>query len=151
MFLTAVDRTKDWEFLACCWANETTVVFTHKCPTAALKFHNVVNLRHIFRDVSPYGDFQFRFACFDVGKRQLWAWRSNKLSPFRFQIVQLYRVHPHSCFLYLGSILVDEYAELPGCVPGLLEMLQVSNARLPRYSCNKAHLGYFSLNRVLLV
>ena len=41
--------------------------------------------------------------------------------------MRLYRVHPHSCFLYLGSILVDEYAELPGCVPGLLEMLQVTN------------------------
>ena len=40
--------------------------------------------------------------------------------------MRLYRIHPHSCFLYLGSILVDEYAELEGCVAGLLEMLQVT-------------------------
>lgn len=46
------------------------------------------------------------------------------LQPMVEKIVSLYRVHPHSCFLYLGSILVDEYAELPGCVPGLLEMMQ---------------------------
>jgi len=40
------------------------------------------------------------------------------------QIVSLYHSHQHSCFLYLGSILVDEYAAEPGCVQGLLDMLQ---------------------------
>jgi len=40
------------------------------------------------------------------------------------QIVSLYHRHQHSCFLYLGSILVDEYAAEPGCVQGLLDMLQ---------------------------
>jgi transportin-3 len=30
---------------------------------------------------------------------------------------------PCSCYLYLGSILVDEYAGEPGCIPGLLSML----------------------------
>jgi transportin-3 len=40
------------------------------------------------------------------------------------QIVSLYQRHQHSCFLYLGSILVDEYASEPGCVQGLLDMLQ---------------------------
>jgi transportin-3 len=29
-----------------------------------------------------------------------------------------------SCYLYLGSILVDEYAGEAGCIPGLLSMLQ---------------------------
>ncbi|GJQ77535.1 Trn-SR [Trypoxylus dichotomus] len=40
------------------------------------------------------------------------------------QIIQLYNLHKHSCFLYLGSILVDEYATDIVCVQGLLEMLQ---------------------------
>ncbi|KAG9335458.1 hypothetical protein JZ751_004587, partial [Albula glossodonta] len=33
-------------------------------------------------------------------------------------------VYPHSCFLYLGSILVDEYGMEEGCRQGLLDMLQ---------------------------
>ena len=45
------------------------------------------------------------------------------LEPLVKQMVTLYQTHPHSCFLYLGSILVDEYAHLDGCVPGLLDML----------------------------
>ncbi|XP_043274763.1 transportin-3 isoform X2 [Venturia canescens] len=40
------------------------------------------------------------------------------------QIVQLYARHYHSCFLYLGSILVDEYASDPDCEAGLLGMLE---------------------------
>lgn len=43
---------------------------------------------------------------------------------FRIQIVPLYTVHRHSCFLYLGSILVDEYASDSECVWNLLNMLQ---------------------------
>ena len=39
-------------------------------------------------------------------------------------MVTIYSQHQHSCFLYLGSILVDEYAGEPGCVQGLLDMLQ---------------------------
>jgi hypothetical protein len=39
-------------------------------------------------------------------------------------MVQLYEKHQHSCFLYLGSILVDEYGAETGCVAGLLDMLQ---------------------------
>nr|CAD7573032.1 unnamed protein product [Timema californicum] len=39
-------------------------------------------------------------------------------------IVNLYQLHQHSCFLYLGSILVDEYASEPGCAQGLLDMMQ---------------------------
>lgn len=41
-----------------------------------------------------------------------------------FQMVMLYTAHHHSCFLYLGSVLVDEYATDANCVPGLLDMLQ---------------------------
>lgn len=41
------------------------------------------------------------------------------------QIVSLYTVHRFSCFLYLGSILVDEYASDPSCTQVLNEMLTV--------------------------
>lgn len=44
------------------------------------------------------------------------------------QMVSVYQVYPHSCFLYLGSILVDEYGMEEGCRQGLLDMLQVSAA-----------------------
>uniref|UniRef100_A0A8C3PN08 Transportin 3 n=1 Tax=Calidris pygmaea TaxID=425635 RepID=A0A8C3PN08_9CHAR len=40
------------------------------------------------------------------------------------QMVNVYRAHQHSCFLYLGSILVDEYGMEEGCRQGLLDMLQ---------------------------
>lgn len=40
------------------------------------------------------------------------------------QIVTIYCAHKHSCFLYLGSILVDEYASDINCIHGLLGMLQ---------------------------
>lgn len=40
-------------------------------------------------------------------------------------MVNVYQVYPHSCFLYLGSILVDEYGMEEGCRQGLLDMLQV--------------------------
>lgn len=46
------------------------------------------------------------------------------LEPLVKQIVHLYQLHQHSCFLYLGSILVDEYAAEENCVQGLLDMLQ---------------------------
>lgn len=38
--------------------------------------------------------------------------------------MQLYSAHQHSCFLYVGSVLVDEYAKLSECVPVLLKMLE---------------------------
>lgn len=40
------------------------------------------------------------------------------------QIVSIYRNYQHSCFLYVGSILVDEYANDVECIQGLLDMLQ---------------------------
>lgn len=40
------------------------------------------------------------------------------------QITQIYGLYKHSCFLYLGSILVDEYAGEMTCIQGLLDMLQ---------------------------
>lgn len=49
---------------------------------------------------------------------------SNLLQPLVTQLVHLYEARGHSCYLYLGSILVDEYANETGCIPGLLNMLQ---------------------------
>ena len=43
------------------------------------------------------------------------------------QMVNVYGTNPHSCFLYLGSILVDEYGNESGCVPGLVTMTMVSS------------------------
>ncbi|XP_076655817.1 transportin 3 [Halictus rubicundus] len=60
-----------------------------------------------------------RFAVRCVGKHS-----AHLLEPLVKQIVQLYSAHQHSCFLYLGSILVDEYAIDPECVSGLLAMLE---------------------------
>ena len=39
-------------------------------------------------------------------------------------MVLIYHLHQHSCFLYLGSILVDEYGSESGCVDGLIQMLE---------------------------
>ena len=50
---------------------------------------------------------------------------SSLLEPLVTQLVGLYSARGHSCYLYLGSILVDEYAGEAGCIPGLLQMLQV--------------------------
>ncbi|KAK0075611.1 hypothetical protein PV325_006643 [Microctonus aethiopoides] len=46
------------------------------------------------------------------------------LEPIVKQIVHLYSSHQHSCFLYLGSILVDEYATDHDCAAGLIGMLE---------------------------
>jgi len=55
-------------------------------------------------------------------------------SPYRLdvvcvQVVEIYRLHHHTCCLYLGSVLVDEYGDEPGFIPLLLEMLQVRQTR----------------------
>ncbi|KAJ0012727.1 hypothetical protein NQD34_017061 [Periophthalmus magnuspinnatus] len=60
-----------------------------------------------------------RFAVRCVGKGS-----ASLLQPLVTQMVSVYQVHPHSCFLYLGSILVDEYGMEEGCRQGLLDMLQ---------------------------
>ncbi|XP_077276129.1 transportin 3 isoform X2 [Temnothorax americanus] len=60
-----------------------------------------------------------RFAVRCVGNQS-----AHLLEPIVKQIVPLYTVHKHSCFLYLGSILVDEYATESECVWHLVNMLQ---------------------------
>ncbi|TWW64393.1 Transportin-3 Importin-12 [Takifugu flavidus] len=51
------------------------------------------------------------------------------------RMVSVYQVYPHSCFLYLGSILVDEYGMEEGCRQGLLDMLKVGGAAGSVSSC----------------
>lgn len=58
------------------------------------------------------------------GLRMVGKQISHLLEPLVKQIVVLYNQHRHSCFLYLGSILVDEFAKLDNCTTGLLEMLK---------------------------
>ncbi|WAR09032.1 TNPO3-like protein [Mya arenaria] len=60
-----------------------------------------------------------RFAIRCLGKSS-----SPLLQPLVPQMVSLYQVHSHSCFLYLGSILVDEYGSDKDCTQGLLDMYQ---------------------------
>lgn len=60
-----------------------------------------------------------RFAVRCVGKGS-----AALLQPLVTQMVNVYQMHQHSCFLYLGSILVDEYGMEEGCQQGLLDMLQ---------------------------
>ena len=44
--------------------------------------------------------------------------------PARPQVVAVYAAHQHSCFLYLGSVVVDEFGALEAFQPGLLGMLE---------------------------
>lgn len=46
------------------------------------------------------------------------------LEPWAKQMVHVYLSHPHSCFLYLGSILVDVFSSNPTLIPGLLGMME---------------------------
>lgn len=61
-----------------------------------------------------------RYAMRSIGKQA-----APLLEPLVKQIVQLYATHHHSCFLYLGSILVDEFSNVSDqCTQGLLDMMQ---------------------------
>lgn len=60
-----------------------------------------------------------RFAIRCVGKGS-----AMLIQPLVSQMVSVYQSHQHSCFLYLGSILVDEYGSEESCMQGLLEMMQ---------------------------
>ncbi|XP_075153534.1 transportin 3 [Haematobia irritans] len=49
---------------------------------------------------------------------------SMLVEPLIHQMVTLYALHHHSCFLYLGSVLVDEFAKVEDCINVLLVMLK---------------------------
>lgn len=61
-----------------------------------------------------------RYAIRAIGKQA-----APLLEPLVKQMVELYATHHHSCFLYLGSVLVDEFANASEqCTRGLLEMME---------------------------
>ena len=39
-------------------------------------------------------------------------------------MIEIYRNHRHSCFLYLGSVIVDEFGTFPDYQQGLVVMTQ---------------------------
>lgn len=61
-----------------------------------------------------------RYAIRSIGKQA-----APLLEPLVKQMVEIYAAHHHSCFLYLGSVLVDEFANVSDqCTAGLLDMMQ---------------------------
>lgn len=62
--------------------------------------------------------------CIRYAVRCLGKHSSDLLAPLVTQMVTVYANYPHSCFLYLGSILVDEYGKEESCVQGLVQMLE---------------------------
>ncbi|RVE50748.1 hypothetical protein evm_004658 [Chilo suppressalis] len=60
-----------------------------------------------------------RFAIRCTGKHA-----SGLLQPLAQTLATLYEARAHSCLLYLGSVLLDELASTPECVPDLIAMLQ---------------------------
>lgn len=58
------------------------------------------------------------------GVRMVRKQASMLVEPLIHQMVALYGLHHHSCFLYLGSVLVDEFAKVEECINGLLAMLK---------------------------
>jgi len=54
----------------------------------------------------------------------------------------IYQQWKHSCFLYLGSIIVDEFGLVASCQPGLVTMVHVSKLYSDcsiRYENNKCY------------
>lgn len=63
--------------------------------------------------------------CIRYAMRSIGDQAAPLLEPLVKQMVELYGTHHHSCFLYLGSILVDEFANVSEqCTQGLLDMMQ---------------------------
>ncbi|KAJ8673318.1 hypothetical protein QAD02_004580 [Eretmocerus hayati] len=62
--------------------------------------------------------------CVRFAIRCLEKYSAHLLEPLVKQIVQLYASHQHSCYLYLGSILVDVFGSDMEYISGLLGMLE---------------------------
>lgn len=61
-----------------------------------------------------------RYAIRSIGKQA-----APLLNELVKQMIELYATHQHSCFLYLGSVLVDEFANVnDDCTRGLLQMME---------------------------
>lgn len=99
-------------------ANPCKIVAIEVWPVLARTFDKYQNDLRIMERCCRAVRFMLR--CVSQQVREL-------LNPIATQIMRLYTLHKHSCYLYLGSILVDEYATEPTCISGLLDMLQVKN------------------------
>ena len=62
--------------------------------------------------------------CLRFALRLIGTGSAPLLQPLVTQMVRIYTDHHHSCFLYLGSILVDEFGSEAVCIGGLVSMLE---------------------------
>ena len=90
-------------------------VVTYIWPVLSLTFNKFQNDRRVMERCCRC----LRFALRLIGQQS-----AHLLEPLVAQMVQLYSVHYHSCFLYLASILVDEYGSVRDCINGLMYMLE---------------------------
>ncbi|XP_043242941.1 transportin-3-like isoform X1 [Amphibalanus amphitrite] len=61
--------------------------------------------------------------CLRFAVRCVGAQSAPLLQPMTAQMVEIYATTQHSCLIYLASVIVDEYAAQPECVPPLLGTL----------------------------
>ena len=62
--------------------------------------------------------------CIKYALRCLHSHSIGLIGSLASQMVAVYSSQPHSSFLYLASIVVDEYGKEHGCTQGLIDMLQ---------------------------
>ncbi|XP_055641944.1 transportin-3 isoform X2 [Toxorhynchites rutilus septentrionalis] len=116
------------------WVDRLASIYRHVNPTVAANEVNpcvfviVSNWNVLSRAMECYKNDSkimerivrcIRYAIRCIGKQAI-----PILEPLVKQIITIYSGHNHSCLLYLGSILVDEFACETSCVQGLLNMLQ---------------------------
>ncbi|KAG7176748.1 Transportin-3-like 1 [Homarus americanus] len=104
------------------WLDRLAAIFRNVWPTLSLTFQ---------RYSSDLRVMEHCCRCLRFAVRCVHQQSAPLLSPLVEQIISVTsaisehsRLFILSCFLYLGSILVDEYASEVGCVAGLLAMLE---------------------------
>ncbi|XP_053679296.1 transportin-3 [Anopheles nili] len=116
------------------WLDRLAAIYRHVSPTVRsnevnpCSFVIINNWNVLSRALERYKNDSkimerivrcIRYAIRCIGKQAM-----PILEPLVKQIITIYSGHNHSCLLYLGSILVDEFAFEDGCTQGLLNMLQ---------------------------
>jgi transportin-3 len=96
----------------------------HPCQDVILQVWPVI-FKAFYKYISDVRIIERCCRCIRFAVRCLGSNSTALLSPLVTQIVLLFQVYPHSCCLYLGSILVDEYGTEPDCVQMLQDMLQL--------------------------
>ncbi|XP_058793421.1 transportin-3 isoform X2 [Phymastichus coffea] len=96
---------------------------THPCTAAANEMWPVISSAYaLYQEDARIMERCCRCLKFIV--RRLEKYSAHLLEPLVKQIIELYAAHKHSCFLYLGSILVDVFGTDMEYVSGLLGMLE---------------------------